>query len=148
MWLFIVIIVIIILGVIEQFNVERHIYKDSTYFITPSDKPQMFINPYTGNEFIVNISGKYLPEEVYAKFSKKLKPKKLVITQISKPAYKLFSGMTEISRITPVTDFCGLVEPILKTAIRPNLNDFSYIIHTNDNIHCMMFNNKICIFNE
>lgn len=147
MWLLIILIVIIILGILEQMNIEKYLNKNSTYIISPIDGFQMYTNPYTGNNFLMCSSTTHISDELRTKFPYKHKPRKLVVTQIAKPVYKMLTGLTEISKITPLTDFCGLAEPIIKTAIRPNLNEHYYTIYTKDKIHTLMFENKICLFN-
>lgn len=146
MWLLIILIVIIILGVIEQLMVNNYILKNDVYVIKPTDEPKMYINPKTGNQMIVCLNSDKIRKEYKTQFSNKIKPKTLLITQISRPVYKFFNGLPKVNYITPLTDICGLVEPILKTAIRPNLKENYYSIYTNDNIQSIMFDNKICLF--
>lgn len=146
MWLFIILIIVIILAVIEQLFVNNHITKSEIYIIKPSDEPEIYINPKTGNQMIVCLNSDKVRKEYKTQFSKKIKPKTLLITQISRPIYKFINGLPKINYLTPLTDICGLVEPIIKTVIRPNLKENYYTIFTNDEIDSMMFDNKILIF--
>ena len=148
MWILIILIVVIIIAILEQISVNKVMHKSTTYIIPPSNGPKYYINPYTGNKMLICSNNFILDQNIYSGFSKKIKPKKLIINQVSKPLYKFFNGVKHISYITPLTDLCGLAEPILKTVLRPSLKENYYTIYTNDDIESIMFDNKICIFNN
>lgn len=148
MWILIILIIMIIIAILEQISVNRVIHKSTTYIIPPSNDPKYYINPYTGNKMLICSNNFIIDQDNHFGFSKKIKPKKLIINQVSKPLYKFFKGIKHISYITPLTDLCGLAEPIIKTALRPSLKENYYTIYTNDDIESIMFDNKICIFNN
>lgn len=147
MWFLIILIVIIILGVLEQITIKKHLYKENTYIILPDEEPKFYINPYTGNKFLICMTNRKIDNKYRNIYSRRLKPKQLIISQVSKPIYKFFNNLTNLSTLTPLTDLCGLVDPILKTVINPSLKENYYTIYTDDDIETVMFDNKICIFN-
>ena len=145
--LLIILLILIILAILEQLNVDKYISKNDGFIISLRfTSPELYINPYTGNYLIVCSENNKLNKEYKQLFSNKIKPKKLLLSQISKPIHNFIHELKKISPITPITDFCGLVEPILKTVIRPPFSESLYTVYTNDNLRCLIFNNKLCFF--
>lgn len=147
--LLIILLILIILAILEQLNVDKYISKKNGFIISLSFiSPELYVNPYTGNYLIICSENNKLNKEYKQLFSNKIKPKKLLLSQISKPVHNFIHGLKKISPITPITDFCGLIEPIIKIALRPPFSENYYTIYTNDNLRCLIFNNKLCFFME